>query len=101
MAWWPGTIEPDQDPIDFIHVVDLYTTAARLGGAFRQIPGDRVTDGVDQTALLLNGDTHGRRDYVFVYEGPTLRSIVKQQYDARRSLSCGRPMLSESPGPMM
>ena len=33
-----------------------------------EIPTDRIIDGIDQTALLmLNGETHGRRDYVFIY----------------------------------
>ncbi len=33
MAWWPGTIAPNQDPVDILHLTDLFTTAARLGGA--------------------------------------------------------------------
>ncbi len=33
MAWWPGMIAPNQDPLDVIHLTDLFTTAARLGGA--------------------------------------------------------------------
>jgi arylsulfatase len=72
MAWWPGMIEPNQDPVDMIHLVDLYTTAARLGGAMKYVPSDRVTDGVDQTALLLFGEGHGRRNYLFYYSGGQL-----------------------------
>jgi arylsulfatase len=53
MAWWPGMIEPNQDPQDMIHVTDLFTTAARIAGVMGKIPSDRVTDGIDQTALLL------------------------------------------------
>ena len=34
----------------------------------------------DQTALLLEGDTHGRRDYLHVYEGPNLAATIKQQF---------------------
>jgi hypothetical protein len=30
--------------------------------------------------LLLNGDTHSRRDYVFVYAGPKLGATVKGNY---------------------
>jgi arylsulfatase len=75
MAWWPGTIEPDQDPLDFLHVVDLYTTAARLGGVVTDIPDDRVTDGVDQTALLLLGEGHSRRNYMFHYSGKNLGAV--------------------------
>ena len=33
------------------------------------VPTDRIIDGVDQTALFLNGDTFSRRDYVFIYTG--------------------------------
>lgn len=76
-AWWPGVIEPDQIVGDIIHETDLYTTFARLGGATQHIPTDRIVDGVDQSALLVNGDTHGRRDYVFIYAGPTLAASVK------------------------
>jgi arylsulfatase len=65
---------------DIIHVTDLYTTFARLGGATENIPTDRVVDGLDQTALLLNGDTHSRRDYVFIYAGHELGATVKGRY---------------------
>jgi arylsulfatase len=65
---------------DIIHVTDLYTTFANLGGAKQHIPTDRVVDGIDQTALFLNGDTKGRRDYVHIYTGPLLAATVKQQF---------------------
>ncbi|MEE9365383.1 MAG: sulfatase-like hydrolase/transferase, partial [Dehalococcoidales bacterium] len=79
-AWWPGIIKQGQVVGDIIHVTDLYTTFARLGGATKYIPTDRVVDGVDQTALFLNGDTHSRRDYVFIYTGPVLGATVKGRY---------------------
>jgi len=62
IAWWPGVIEPGQVVGGIIHETDLFTTFARLGGAENSIPRDRIIDGVDQTALLLNGDTHSHRD---------------------------------------
>ena len=65
---------------DIVHVTDLYTTIANLGGAKKHIPRDRVVDGLDQTALFLNGDTHGRRDYVFIYAGHTLGATVKGRF---------------------
>ena len=77
---WPGAIEAGSMAGDIIHVSDLYTTFARIGGATEHIPTDRVIDGVDQTALFLNGEHHGRRDYVFIYENELLRSIVKQEW---------------------
>ena len=75
MAWWPGMIAPNQDPTDFMHITDLYTTAARIAGATDYIPNDRVTDGVDQTALLLLGEGHGRREMMFHYSGGVLGAI--------------------------
>ena len=79
-AWWPGVIEPGQVVGDIIHETDLFTTFARLAGATQYIPTDRVIDGIDQTALLLNGDTHSRRDHVFIYAGPRLGATVKGNY---------------------
>jgi arylsulfatase A-like enzyme len=77
---WPGVIEPGTYAEDIIHVSDLFTSFARLGNATDGIPKDRVIDGVDQTGVLLLGETHGRRDHVFVYEGDTLKSAVKNKY---------------------
>jgi arylsulfatase len=79
-AWWPGVIEPGQLVGDIVHETDLFTTFARLAGATDNIPTDRVVDGVDQTSLLLNGDTHSRRDSVFIYAGPQLGATVKGNY---------------------
>ena len=80
MAWWPGMIEPNQDPVDILHLTDLFTTAARLGGALDNIPDDRVTDGVDQTALLLLGEGHGRRNMIFHYSGGVLGAIRYEDF---------------------
>ena len=80
MAWWPGMIAPGQDPIDFIHLTDLYTTAARIGGALDYIPSDRVTDGVDQTALLLLGEGNSRRNYMFHYNGSEIGAVRYEDF---------------------
>ena len=77
---WPGVIEAGSAAGDIVHVSDLFTTFARLGQATDFIPRDRVIDGVDQTALLLEGEGNSRRDYVYIYEGPVLRSVVKQEF---------------------
>lgn len=89
-GWWPGTIKPETVVGDIVHVSDLYTTFAKIGGGTRYIPTDRVVDGINQTALLLNGDAHGRRDYNIVYAGNILGAITKQQFK--------RHMLSDRPG---
>jgi arylsulfatase len=75
---WPGVIEPGSISGDMVFVSDLYTTFARIAGNTDGIPRDRVVDGIDQTALFIKGDTHGRRDYMHLYEVGTLRATVKQ-----------------------
>jgi arylsulfatase len=77
---WPGMIEADSVAGDIVHVTDLFTTIARLGGAMDEIPTDRIIDGVDQTSLLLNGDTYSRRDYVFLYNINALEAVIKEQF---------------------
>ncbi len=75
---WPGMIEEDAIVSDIVHVADLYTTFSRLAGAEDKIPTDRLIDGVDQSALLLEGETKGRRDTVFIYSGKKMESVVKE-----------------------
>ncbi len=81
-AWvkWKDVIEAESYAEDIIHVTDLFTTFARLANAMDGVPRDRVIDGVDQSGVLLLGETHGRRDYVHIYEGPVLKSVVKNKY---------------------
>jgi len=77
---WPGVIDAGSLAGDMIHVSDLYTTLATIAGASESIPTDRIVDGLNQTALLLEGDSHGRRDYLHVYEGPNLKATIKQEF---------------------
>jgi arylsulfatase A-like enzyme len=78
LARWPGMIEADSIVGDIVHVSDLFTSIARLAGATDEIPTDRLIDGVDQSALMLVGETHGRRDTVFIYSGNKLEAVVKE-----------------------
>ena len=94
LATWPGTIKPDQIVGDILHVTDLFTTFARLGGATDYIPRDRVIDGVDQTSLLLNGDGYSRRDYAMIYVGPSLAAGVKGRF--KRDWKNATPGLSKN-----
>lgn len=77
---WPGMIAPNQVIGDIIHVTDLYSTFANIAGATKYIPTDRIIDGIDQTSLLLNGDTYSRRDYVHIYTGDILAAQVKGRF---------------------
>ncbi len=42
---------------------------------------------------MLNGDTHGRRDYAFIYEGTKLKSAVKNKYKMRLAPPAANPIL--------
>ena len=77
---WPAAIKPGSSAQDIIHVSDLFTTLARIGGGLDKVPTDRIIDGIDQTGVLLLGETHGRRDYVYIYEGSELKAAVKNKY---------------------
>ena len=77
---WPEVIEAGSVVGDIVHVSDLFTTFARAAQATQFIPTDRVIDGVDQLPLFFQGEGHGRRDYVHVYDGPKLAATIKQQY---------------------
>ena len=70
-------IAPNQDPIDIIQMTDLFTTAARLGGALEHIPTDRITDGIEQSSLLCLGEGHGRRHYIMHYSGNGALAAVR------------------------
>ncbi len=91
-AWWPGVIAPKQVVNDMITVHDLFSTFARLGGVMDEVPRDRVIDGVDQTALLMKGASHSRRDYYHVYTGTFLAASIKQQI--KRDWTSDRPGLA-------
>ncbi len=94
-ARWPGVLEAGSRAQDIFHVADLYTTFARFANADRYIPRDRLIDGIDQTPTLLLGEGHGRRDYVFIYEGPVLKSVVKQQFKFHVPAPGANPILVE------
>ena len=91
---WPGMIEAGSMAEDIVHVSDVYTSMARLAGATDEIPRDRIIDGVDQSGVLLLGETHGRRDYVYIYEQDALKSIVKNKYKFHLAPPMTNPILS-------
>ncbi len=83
MVWWPGTIEAGQEPDGIVDVTDMYTTVATIAGVKDKIPNDRVTDGVDQSALLLLGNEKSRRDWNFHYNHSGLEAVRKDQIKFR------------------
>ncbi len=83
IIWWPGTIDEGQEPVDIVQVTDMFTTALSIAGVKGAIPDDRITDGVDQSALFLLGEGKSRRDYVFHYNKEKLEAVRKDQLKFR------------------
>jgi arylsulfatase A-like enzyme len=83
IIWWPEMVRAGQDPIDIVQATDIFTTAASVAGALDKIPNDRITDGVDQTALFLLGEGKSRRDYIFHYNKDNLEAVRKDQLKYR------------------
>jgi arylsulfatase len=83
LVWWPGMIEAGQETDGIVDVTDMYTTVATIAGVKDKIPNDRVTDGVDQSALLLLGEVKSRRDWNFHYNHSGLEAVRKDQIKFR------------------
>ena len=49
-----------------VHITDLYTTLAKLGGA--EIPSDRPIDGLDESAFLLGKQEKSAREWFPVFQ---------------------------------
>lgn len=92
---WPGMIEADGIINNIIHVSDIYTTLARFAGAEGAIPGDRLVDGVDQSAAILLDETKGRRDHVIVYSIASPKAIIKEHLKLALPPAGASPILAD------
>src|SRR5438270_3363518 len=57
---WPGKIPAGRVSNEIVHIVDLFTTLAHVGGA--EIPKDRPIDGVDQMDFFQGKHERSKRD---------------------------------------
>ena len=64
---WPGKIDAGTSSDEIVHEMDLFPTFANLVGG--DIPGDRVIDGVDQSAFFLGKQANSNREGFIVYMG--------------------------------
>lgn len=61
---WPGHVPQARVTNEIVHIVDLFPTLARIGGA--HVPQDRAIDGVDQFDFLLGKkETSNREGFVY------------------------------------
>jgi arylsulfatase A-like enzyme len=62
---WPGRVPAGGVSNEIVHIVDCFTTLARIGGA--EIPRDRPIDGVDHLDFFLGKQEHSNREGFPVY----------------------------------
>ncbi len=72
MMRWPGRITPGRISNEIVHITDLYTTLARIGGA--EIPKDRPIDGVDQLDFFLGKQENSNREGFVFYIKQEMRA---------------------------
>jgi arylsulfatase A-like enzyme len=70
---WPGKVPAGRVNNEIVHVVDLYTTLARVGGA--AIPKDRPIDGVDQFDFFLGKQDVSNREGFPAYVADRLSAV--------------------------
>jgi arylsulfatase len=70
---WPGKVPPGSVSNEIVHIVDMYTTLARAGGA--EVPKDRPVDGVDQTDFFLGKQETSNREGFVAYVADRLTAV--------------------------
>jgi arylsulfatase A-like enzyme len=70
---WPGKVPPGSVNNEIVHIVDMYTTLAHVGGA--EVPKDRAIDGVDQLAFFLGKQETSNREGFPAYVADRLTAV--------------------------
>ena len=73
MIRWPGKIPTGRVSNEIVHIVDVFTTLARAGGA--PIPTDRPIDGVDQMAFFMGKQERSNREGFVAYVADRLHAV--------------------------
>ncbi len=77
---WPGKVPAGRVNNEIVHVVDLYTTLARVGGA--KVPSDRPIDGVDQLDFFLGKQEASNREGFPAYVADRLSAVKWRNWKA-------------------
>jgi arylsulfatase A-like enzyme len=70
---WPGKVPAGRVSNEIVHIVDMYPTLARVGGA--EVPKDRPIDGVDQLDFFLGKQENSNREGFPVYVANRLQAV--------------------------
>jgi arylsulfatase len=77
---WPGKIPAGRISNEIVHIVDMFTTLARVGGA--TIPKDRPIDGVDQLDFFLGKQDASNREGFPAYVADRLSAVKWRNWKA-------------------
>ncbi|MBX9929600.1 MAG: arylsulfatase, partial [Gemmatimonadaceae bacterium] len=78
MVRWPKRIAAGAVTDDIVHITDLYSTLAKIGGA--TVPTDRPIDGIDMTDFLLGRRAHSGREGFLFYIKTEFRAAKWRNY---------------------
>ncbi|MBI3208500.1 MAG: sulfatase-like hydrolase/transferase [Candidatus Solibacter usitatus] len=70
---WPGRVPAGRVNNEIVHIMDLFTTLAHVGGA--EIPKDRPIDGVDQLDFFLGKQEKSNREGFVAYVSDRLHAV--------------------------
>jgi arylsulfatase len=73
MIRWPGHVPAGGISNEIVHIVDMFTTMARVGDA--QVPSDRPIDGVDQLDFFTGRQASSNREGFPAYVADRLSAI--------------------------
>jgi arylsulfatase len=77
---WPGKVPAGRVNNEIVHIVDLYTTLARVGGA--EVPKDRPIDGVDQLDFFFGKQETSNREGFPAYVADRLSAVKWRNWKA-------------------
>ncbi len=77
---WPGKVPAGRVNNEIVHIVDMYTTLAHVGGA--EVPKDRPIDGVDQLDFFLGKQEASNREGFPAYVADRLTAVKWRNWKA-------------------
>jgi arylsulfatase A-like enzyme len=76
---WPGKVPAGRLSNEIVHIVDMYPTLARVGGA--EVPKDRPIDGIDQLDFFLGKQENSNREGFPAYVADRLSAVKWAQLE--------------------
>jgi len=99
IAWWPGTIKPNQINLEIASHMDIFPTFMELAGI--PLPTDRVIDGRSIVSLLTNEDATTPHEFFFIWREQLLMAVrygpFKLHFATRSGFGFDMPVFYDPP----